>query len=99
MAATESFKTLTAGTWTLVTQADTTAIRIQNISGQRLWIKGTIGATPPVGIPQTIGAYLMLPGKEIDTSKTFANMFPGAGAITRIYAFCDQAIDVPYSHP
>lgn len=99
MAATEGMVTLTANTWTLVTGADTTAIRIQNVSGHRLWLKATVGVSAPSGVPQSIGAILLPPGAMIDTSKTFANLFPGAGAVTRIYAYAIYAVDVPFSHP
>ena len=85
-----------ASTWTQLTSADVTAIRVQH-DGQRVWIMGTVGAVAPVGSPSALGAVFIDGGRVLAADLTLAQLFPGV-ASTRVYAYSDQAVSVSVSH-
>jgi hypothetical protein len=88
---------LAARAWTQLTNADVSAIRIQNASGYLLKVKATAGATPPT---DDLGAIWIEPFRIIATDLTLAQLFPGVSGANRVYAYQDgpNAINVSFSH-
>lgn len=85
--------TLTANTWTQLTDADVTSITFQNTGGQFMLVKGTTGATAPT---DTTGAVRYNPGQG-ERNVTLSDLFPGIAAV-RLWALCDSAVGVVVSH-
>ena len=85
--------TLTAATWTQLTDADVTTITFQNTGSQYIQIKGTTDATAPT---DATGALRYNPGQgELNTA--LADLFPGIAAV-RVWAYSDIAVPVMVSH-
>jgi len=85
--------TLTAKSWTQLTDADVTKITFQNISGYHILIKGTTGATAPT---DTTGSIRANPGQG-ELNVFMADLFPGISA-ARLWAYSDCAVEVFVSH-
>ena len=85
--------TLTAGTWTQLTDANVTAITFQNRGGQFMYVTGTTGTTAPT---DTTGAVRYNPGQG-ERNVLLTDLFPGIAAV-RVWALSDQAVDVMVSH-
>jgi hypothetical protein len=85
---------LTANTWTQVTNADVTAIRICNLGTEPIWVMATAGATPP---SNTNGALPIQPGEIMPANLTLADLFPGVAG-TRVYVRAPNASRVSISH-
>lgn len=77
--------TLTASTWTQITNADVTAITFQNVGGGPVLIKGTVGAVAPT---TNLGA-LQYDTNQGEKNETLANLFPGVSGATRVYAYSE----------
>lgn len=86
-------KTLTAGGWTQLTDADVTSITFQNIGGYHVLVKGTTDATAPT---DTTGAVRYNPGQG-ERNVALSDLFPGIAAV-RVWAYSDQGISVMVSH-
>lgn len=86
--------TLTAGTWTQLTDADISALTFQNRSGYHMLVKATTDTTAPT---DTAGAIRYNPGQG-ERNVLLADLFPGLTAPVRIWALSDQAIEVAVSH-
>ena len=97
MAATNTTTNLPANTWTQLSTADVTAIRLQHF-GARVWIMGTVGAVAPVGSPSSLGAVFIDPARVLATDVTLAMLFPGVTGATRVYGYCDVPNSVSVSH-
>jgi hypothetical protein len=85
--------TLTAATWTLITNSDTTAVTFQNQSFYPLLVKGTVGASAPAN---SDGAIEYAAG-EGETNIPLDDLWPGIVA-TRVYVFCTNIARVMTSH-
>jgi hypothetical protein len=70
-------------TWTQLSNANITALTVQNIGTDNIRIMGTVGAVAPIDIDDGI---LLKPGERINSSVSLAVLFPGVAA-TRIYAY------------
>jgi hypothetical protein len=82
-------------TWTLVTVNDVTAATFSNFGMQPVYLKGTVGATPPTS---SVGAISLLPFDTRTSAETLAELFPGLGAVTRVYAYCEAPAVVSCNH-
>lgn len=85
--------TLTAGTWTQLTDANVTAITFQNLGSQIIKVKGTTDATQPT---DDLGSIRYNPGQgELRTS--LSELFPGISAV-RVWAYSELSVQVMVSH-
>lgn len=87
-------KTLAAATWTQLTDADITAITFQNISGNFVLVKGTVGAVAPTNIT---GAIRYNPGQG-ERNVALSDLFPGVSGANRVYAYAQDGAQVVVSH-
>ena len=87
--------TVPAGTWTQITNANVTALRVQNLNGFPIKIKATAGAVAPT---DAAGAITLLPHAAIAADLTLAQLFPGVSGANRVYAFSDAPALVSVSH-
>ncbi len=94
MAATNTTVQLVAGTWTQLTTADVTALRVQNVNGYNIRVMATAGATPPTTLD---GSIVLAPLMVWATDLTLAQAFPGVTG-TRVYGYCDNPARVSVSH-
>lgn len=85
--------TLTANTWTQLTNADVTSITFQNKGTYHIFVKGTAGATAPTN---DNGAVRYNPGQG-ERNVSLADLFPGIAA-TRVWALCQKPLEVMVSH-
>ena len=84
-----------ANTWTQITNANATSISFQNVSaGYTVFIKGTVGATPPSNFE---GAIQYAPMQR-ETNIALSNLFPGVSGANRIYAWCSNEAQVSVNH-
>lgn len=86
---------LTAGVWGQLTNADVTALRVQNLNGYEIKIKATVGAVAPTS---DAGAIVLAAGQAIAADLTLAQLFPGVSGANRVYAFSDAPALVSVSH-
>jgi hypothetical protein len=86
--------TLTAGTWTQLTNANVTAITFQNTSSHHMFVAGTVGASAP---SSTSGAIRYNPGQG-EKNAALTDLFPGTSGANRVYAYSVNALDVMVSH-
>lgn len=85
---------ITASTWTLLTDSNVSAITFQNVGSNHILIKGTSGATPP---SNSTGAIRYNPGQG-ERNVSLADLFPGVSGANRIYAWAESATPVVVSH-
>lgn len=88
-----TIKTLTAFTWTQLTNADITSITFQNVSDGSIIVAGTTGATAPVA-----GSFELRyePG-DGELNVLLADLFPGITAV-RVWALGGPNAKVSVSH-
>ena len=84
-----------ARTWTQLTNADVSALRVQNLNGYSIKIMGTVGAVAPT---TDAGALVLAAGQAIAADLTLAQLFPGVSGANRVYAFSDAPALVSVSH-
>ena len=70
-------------TWTQLSNADITALTVQNIGTDDVRIMGTVGAVAPTDVNDGI---LLPAGQGIKSTDTLAALFPGVAA-TRVYGY------------
>jgi hypothetical protein len=86
---------LVAGTWTQLTDADTTAITFQVYSTAPVFIRGTVDETAPT---TTAGAFAYS-SYQGERDATLAGLFPGVAGAKRVWAFCPASgASVAFSH-
>lgn len=83
-----------ANTWTLLTDANVSNVTFQNISGNFVQIKGTVGAVAPSNLA---GAVRYNPGQG-ERNVLLADLFPGLSGVNRIYAYAPDGAAVVVSH-
>lgn len=69
--------------WTQLTTADTTALTFQNKGMSNIFVKATVGATPPTNLD---GAIIYGAERGETSNITLANLFPGVSGANRLYA-------------
>jgi hypothetical protein len=80
-------ETVTNTEWSQLTDADVTAIRVQNLGSYPLWLMATAGATPP---STTSGAIRLGAGLTMAADLTLDDLWPGVAG-TRVYALVDYS--------
>lgn len=98
MAATNDDRAIPKGVWTEVTTADTTAIRIQNMSEAMVFIQATAGAAPTGATfaEQRKGSIRVRPW--LGEVFTIADMFMGVTGANRIWAYAMIDCEISFSH-
>lgn len=86
--------TVPANTWTQLTDGDVTAITFQNLSGDGLLVKGTVGAVAPTTL---LGAASYNPGAG-EANVLLSDLFPGVAGRNRVYAYSRIGCEVFVSH-
>jgi hypothetical protein len=87
--------TLPAGVWTQLTNANASAIRVQNQSGITVELQATNGGTAPSDNRGSIG----LEAREtLAADLTLAQLWPGIVGANRIWAFAYTSVTVSVSH-
>jgi hypothetical protein len=86
--------TLTASTWTQLSDADIDAITFQNRGGTHMFVSGTTDTSAPTDFD---GAIRYNPGQG-ERNVALVDLFPGLTGVDRLWAFSDAAIDVTVSH-
>lgn len=77
-------RSVTVGTtWTQLTTADATAVRIQNLGISPLFVKAVQGATPPTNRD---GAVMYAAGEGDTSDVTLAAVFAEVSGANRLYA-------------
>jgi hypothetical protein len=87
--------TLAAGEWTQLTNADATAVRVQNLGVRPVLIKARVGAG---ALSSTGGSITLEPNAIVGVGVTLAQMFPGVEGASRLYAFSETGGIVSVSH-
>lgn len=85
--------TLTAATWTQLTNADATAVTFSNLGEYDVLIKGTADATQPT---DSEGAFTLAPAQGLK-NQLLTELFPGLTAV-RLWAYSKEAVDVSIHH-
>jgi hypothetical protein len=86
--------TVTASTWTQLTDADISSITFQNVGGNFIYIKATTDTTAPTNFT---GAYRYNPGQG-ERNVSLADLFPGLSGADRVWAWAENATSVVVSH-
>lgn len=85
-----------AGVWTQITNADVTAIWVQNKSLiADVLLKATVGAVAPT---DNLGAMTLAPLMVIPRDMALLDAIPGPAGANRVYAFSDAPALVSVSH-
>jgi hypothetical protein len=87
--------TCTARTWTLITNSDCTALRVVNRSQYGVFLKATVGTTPPT---DANGALSLRPNETLAGDLTLVQMFGGTTGANRVYAFAPEGAVLSVSH-
>lgn len=87
--------TLPAGEWTQLTNANASALRVQNRGALSILLKATAGETAPTNDE---GAVELLPIEILAADLTIAQLWPGVASATRVYAWSPIACTVSVSH-
>jgi hypothetical protein len=87
--------TLTADTWTQLTDADITSITFQVFGNNRVFIKATTDTTAPTN---TTGAFIYQPGQG-ERNVAMSTLFPGISGADRLWAYAETSGNsVSFSH-
>ena len=86
---------LPQGVWTQLTNANASALRVQNLGGYTLQLQATAGAVAPTSIS---GAVELRSGETLSADLTLAQLWPGVTGANRVYAISDVVAPVSVSH-
>jgi hypothetical protein len=87
-------KNVAADTWIQLTDANISTVTFQNISGNFVLVKGTVGATAPTDLT---GAIRYNPGQG-ERNVLLTDLFPGLSGVNRLYAYSQDGASVVVSH-
>jgi hypothetical protein len=87
--------TCAAGTWTLLTDTNITALRVVNMGVEGVWLQATAGTTPPT---TTDGALPLLPNQILAADLELSQVFPGVAGANRVYALTAVETKLSVSH-
>lgn len=87
-------KNVAAATWTQLTDSNISAVTFQNISGNFVLVKATVGATAPTNLD---GAVRYNPGQG-ERNVALSDLFPGISGANRLYAYAQDGAAVVISH-
>lgn len=85
--------TLTAGSWTELTDADVQEVTFQNISSSYVLVQGTTGSAPSA----KAGSLRYNPGQG-ERNMPLSYLWPGVSGVVRLWAYSDQNVEVMISH-
>ena len=86
---------LVSGVWTQLTNANVTAVRVQNLVGYTIRLQATNGITEP---DSTAGALELRPMATLATDLTLAQLWPGVTGANRLWALSTIGANVSVSH-
>ncbi|HMT45530.1 MAG TPA: hypothetical protein PKE59_00285 [Novosphingobium sp.] len=87
--------TLPAGAWTLITNSDVTALRVQNLGSGAVYIKARVGAG---AVSSRAGSICLDSLAMLPATTPLADLFPGVEGASRVYALSDSGGVVSVSH-
>ena len=87
--------TVPAETWTQLTNANASAVRVSNLSGFRIELQATSDTTAPTVLDGTVP---LDSGLTLNGDVTLASLYPGVTTPVRLWAFCRFAVEVSVSH-
>jgi len=84
-------------TWTQLTNANASAIRVQQVSGTSglLMLQSTNGVTAPTTL---VGVIVLKSGDVLAADLTIAQLWPGVAGANRVWAFASTASVASVSH-
>ena len=82
-------------TWTQLTNANATAIRVQSVSGSEMRLQATNGVTAPT---TQVGVIVLAGGAVLAADLTIAQLWPGVTGANRVWAFATAASVASVSH-
>lgn len=93
--ATNTLTPIPANTKVLITNMDVTAVCVQNLGDDEVWLIGTNG----VGEPALEAApKVLLPGSILAADRTLASLWPGVTGVNRVWAFSYRGSRLSVSH-
>jgi hypothetical protein len=82
-------------TWTQLTNANTTAIRVQSVILSEMTLQATNGVTAPT---TQVGAIVLAGGAVLAADLTIAQLWPGVTGANRVWAFARTPSVASVSH-
>jgi len=82
-------------TWTQLTNANTTAIRVQSVILSEMTLQATNGVTAPT---TQVGVIVLAGGAVLAADLTIAQLWPGVTGANRVWAFATAASVASVSH-
>jgi hypothetical protein len=82
-------------TWTQLTNANATAIRVQSVILSEMTLQATNGVTAPT---TQVGAIVLAGGAVLAADLTIAQLWPGVTGANRVWAFATAASVASVSH-
>lgn len=86
--------TLTAQTWTLLTDSDISAVTFQNDSRSAVYIK----ATTDTSAPTTTDGAILYAGGQGERNVSMEDLFPGLSGADRLWAYAPSGGRMMISH-
>lgn len=83
-----------ANVWTQITDGNVSSITFQNIAGNFVRVKGTVGATAPTDLA---GSIRYNPGQG-ERNVLLADLFPGISGVNRVYVFAADGAQMVVSN-
>lgn len=84
-----------AGQWTLLTNTDVTAIRVQNPGERTILLMATATASEP---QDNAGSVRLYPQSILLPDTDLASLFPGVSNAARVYAYSTYTTVISVSH-
>jgi hypothetical protein len=84
-----------ANVWTLITDADVTAVTFQNKGSTHVMLKSTTDTTPPTNFS---GSIRYNPGQGILRDVALATIFPGLTGRDRLWVYAYSPVTIFISH-
>lgn len=82
-------------TWTEITDADVTALRVQSLNGNPIKLMATAGAVTPADD----AGHIELNSREIiGADYELVDLWPGVGGANRVWAWCQYHAKLSVSH-
>ena len=82
-------------TWTQLTNANTTAVRVQSVILSEMTLQATNGVTAPT---TQVGVIVLAGGAVLAADLTIAQLWPGVTGANRVWAFATAASVASVSH-
>jgi hypothetical protein len=87
--------TIPALTWTQLTNANATALRVQSVILSEMTLQATNGTTAPT---TQVGVIVLAGGAVLAADLTIAQLWPGVTGANRVWAFAITASVASVSH-